>query len=109
MLSLPVKSHAATHTRNAENCTQPVDTHKLVCFVTFVLNTPWMLIKAPEIKADRNPHIKKSLPTYIYSYILSANLPPEKGAACSATPLRFLIVYVVFVRLCTYISFIFLR
>ncbi len=56
-LCLPVNIHASTQTINAESCTHPVDTHKLVCFVTYVLKTPWILISAPEINAVKNPHI----------------------------------------------------
>src|SRR5699024_11661430 len=53
-LSLPVKNHASTHTAKAEICTQPADTHRLVCFVTSVLKTPWILIRAPESSAAKN-------------------------------------------------------
>ena len=56
-LSLPVKNHASTHTAKAEICTQPADTHRLVCFVTSVLKTPWILIRAPESSAAKNPNI----------------------------------------------------
>ena len=39
-LSRPVKSQARTQTAKADSCTQPVDTQRLVCFVTSVLKTP---------------------------------------------------------------------
>src|SRR5699024_8855241 len=58
MLSRPVKNHATMHTRSAENCTHPVETQRLLCLVTWVLNTPWILISAPDSMAIQNPNIK---------------------------------------------------
>ena len=55
MGSLPVKSQITTQVMNAVSCTQPAATHTLVCFVTSVLNTPCMLINAPDSNAMTNP------------------------------------------------------
>lgn len=56
-LSLPAISHATRQTAKAENCTQPLDTHIPVVFVTCVLKTPCTLISAPESNAIKNPVI----------------------------------------------------
>ena len=49
--------HISTHTKRAENCTQPVDTHRLVCLVTSVLKTPCTLISMPDTNAVKIPHM----------------------------------------------------
>ena len=56
-----------TQAINALNCTHPDDTQILVCFVTSVLNTPCILIRAPETRAIINPHNKTSA---FYSILL---------------------------------------
>ena len=52
-----VHSHAPRHTSNAVNCTNALAVQMPVDFVTWVLNTPWMLISAPETKAIKKPII----------------------------------------------------
>lgn len=59
-LFLPVTNHPMIQTKNALNCTQLLETHILVFFVTSVLKTPCMLIKAPESSAMKRPNIPKT-------------------------------------------------
>ena len=46
--SFPVINHARTHTTNAVICTNAAESQILLCFVTSALNTPWILINAPD-------------------------------------------------------------
>ena len=55
---LPEKYQMTIQVINAVSCTHPADTQMLVCFVTPVFKTPWMLISAPEINAMIKPVIE---------------------------------------------------
>ena len=52
-------SHPARHTRSAVNCTKALATHIPEVFVTCVLNTPWILINAPDNNAAYRSNIEQ--------------------------------------------------
>jgi hypothetical protein len=57
---LSVINHAPRHTMSAVNCTKTFAAQRLEFSVTLVLNTPCMLISAPEIIAIIKPTISVS-------------------------------------------------
>ena len=54
-------AHRNIAVKKPENATHAEASHVDVCFVTPVLNTPWTLIRAPDINATIIPHIKNYL------------------------------------------------
>lgn len=72
---LPVKNQITTHATRAVAWTQPEATHTLVCFVTPVLNTPCILINAPERSAVTIPAI--SCPPVIIDVLPDARKIPR--------------------------------
>ena len=63
----PANSQAARLTKSAVNCTKVAVVQILVCFVTPVLKTPWMLIIAPDNIAIIIPIIAKTCLPFLLS------------------------------------------
>ncbi len=72
-----VKSQAPKQTASAVSCTKALAVQMLEDLVTWVLNTPWILIRAPEIKA-----IKKPIMGYTFLSEVSSSVYPMIGKIC---------------------------